>query len=274
MTLLITGAAGQLGSLIIQTLDGKVPAGQVIAGVRNLDQATLALDKGMQVRLTDYDRPDTLASAFEGVEQVLLISSSHTDDELRLQQHNRVIAAAKTAGVKHLLYTSFAFPPKGPIPTNHVHMLTEQAILASGLEYTMLRNALYIDFVGVLGMDEAIRSGELRTPPGAWRFNSVTRKDLAGGIAAVLSSAGHRNQIYELTAPAAWTFTDLATSLSELAGKPVVHREDPNIQHWIYPFMSKLDTSSTSDRLVQLLEGPVTGLTESIRPLLQGSEFL
>ncbi|QUL57802.1 NmrA family NAD(P)-binding protein [Paenibacillus tritici] len=271
MTIMITGATGQLGILIMEYLLERIPAGQMIAGVRKLEQAAPLQEQGIGVRVADYDVPESLNEAFDGITRLLLISSSHTDDNVRLAQHKRVIDAAVQSGVGHILYTGFAFSQRRSDPgkPDNVHTLTEQAIMESGLEYTFLRNALYIDFVGVLGLKEALSSGELITAPGEWRFNSVGRRDLAlAATAAVLGEDGAGNHIYELTAPQTWDFDDLAEVLTEVAGKPVVHRQDDGIQHWIYAFMSKLDTSSTSGDLERLMGRPVTPLKDSILPFL------
>ncbi|BBH23569.1 NAD(P)-dependent oxidoreductase [Paenibacillus baekrokdamisoli] len=268
MSIIITGANGQLGSLIIKHLLQKVSADQIIACVRDIEKAKEYQEQGIEVRFCDYDQPESLDLAFAGASKLLLISSSNTDDTVRLRQHVHVIEAAKKSKVEHLLFTSFAFLGVGSIPPSHLYLATEHAILTTGIPHTILRNALYTDFVGVLGLDAAIATGELRTYPGDWSFNTVTRNDLALGIAAVLSEPDHKNKTYELTAPRPWTFNELAIVLSELTGKSVSHRQDPEIQNWIYGFLGKIDTSSTSGDLERLIGGPVTSLKESIKPFI------
>ncbi|MNC12009.1 Quinone oxidoreductase 2 [compost metagenome] len=244
-----------------------MPAGQIIAGVRDPGKTAELHQLGLETRIVEYDAPETLDEAFAGVSKLLLISSSHTDDTVRLAQHKRVIDAAQRAGVDHILYTSFAFSQKET--SDNVHSLTEQAIQESGLRYTFLRNALYIDFINVLGLNEAIRSGVLTTYPGNWRFNVVSRIDLALATAAILAESGQDNQSYELTASQTWTFGDLAGALTGLAGKPVIHREDPGIQHWIYKFLSAIDTVSTTNDLERWMGREVTPLKESILPFIR-----
>lgn len=267
MTLMITGATGQLGKLIIMELLQKVPPEQIIAGVRNPDKAAELQQSGLEIRLVDYDIPETLESAFRGISRLLLISSPHQDDAVRLVQHKRVIDAACRAGVEHVFYTGFAFSHLGS-PDN-VHARTEQAIVDSGLRYTFLRNALYMDFINVLGLQEAVSSGVLATPPGDWCFNSVTRRDLALATAAILTSVQHDRSSYELTAPQTWDFTDLAEALSGLAGIPVIHREAPGIQHWSYNYLSSINTSSTTGDLERWMGRPVTPLKESIADFMK-----
>lgn len=270
MKILITGANGQLGSQIVEQLRHRIPAGQIVAGVRQVEQAQHLSEQGIEVRYVDYDMPESLTAAVHGISRLLLISSPHQDDSVRLTQHKQVIAAAKAGGVKHLLYTGLAFSgwTAGKDTPENVHALTEEAIVASGLEYTFLRNGLYMDFVGVLGLKEAMSSGELVTAPGAWAFNSVTRGDLALAAAVVLGREASGNQIYELASSQSWGFTDLAAVLTEVAGSRVVHREDAGVQHWIYAFLSRLDTSSTSGDLEQLIGRPLTSLKDSILPFL------
>lgn len=167
MKTMITGATGQLGRLIIDNLLQKMPQEQIVAGARHPDKAIELQRQGIEIRYADYDVPEGLEAAFHDISQLLLISSSHTDDGIRLAQHKRVIEAAVKAGVSHILYTGFAFPQQRiNIASGNVHTLTERVILDSGLEYTFLRNALYIDFVNVLGLKEASRRGELITHPG------------------------------------------------------------------------------------------------------------
>lgn len=273
MTILITGATGKLGSQIIENLLSRLSTSNFVAGVRNLDAAAPLTGRGVEVRCFDYDRPETLQNALAGVSKLLLISSSHTDDAVRLTGHKNVIDAAKTAGVAHILYTSFAFPQAGNVHPGNVHALTEQAILESGMEYTILRNGLYIDFVGVLGLNEAIRRGVLRTRPGDWRFNAVTRGDLARATANVLTGTGHEHRVYELAASHTWSFDNLAEVLTELAGKPVTHTEDRSVQHWIYHFLSSIDTTSTSEDLEYLMGQPAASLKESIMPFLNSRDL-
>lgn len=271
MKILITGATGQLGSQIIEQLRQRIHAGQIVAGVRKVEQAARLREQGIEVRYADYDVPESLEAAVQGITRLLLISSPHQDDSVRLTQHKQVIAAAKNGGVKHLLYTGLAFAgwTAGKDTPDNVHALTEQAIVESGLEYTFLRNGLYMDFVGVLGLKEAISSGELVTAPGAWTFNAVMRSDLALATAAVLSTEASGNQVYELAAPRTWNFADLTAVLTEVAGREVVHREDAGVQHWIYAFLSRMDTFSTSRDLEQLMGRPVTPLKDSILPFLE-----
>ncbi|MGO4547763.1 NmrA family NAD(P)-binding protein [Paenibacillus sp. 2TAB23] len=269
MKIAITGANGRLGRFIIDELIRFMPAEHIVACVRQPANAAGYAEKGVHVRYADYDQPASLDQAFSGVTKLLLISSSNQDDAVRLRQHRNVIDAAKKAGVQYLAYTSFAFIGEAAISLTQLHLATELAVIEAGIPYTFLRNALYTDFVIALGLHEAIATGKLRYPPGEWSFNSAVREDLAVAAAAVLTGDGHANKTYELAAPATWTFHELGTVLQELSGKTISLRPDPEVQHWIYPFLRKIDTASTSDDLVHLLGRPVTPLIESIKPFIQ-----
>ncbi|WP_337099216.1 NmrA family NAD(P)-binding protein [Paenibacillus sp. YIM B09110] len=273
MKIAITGANGQLGIIIMEQLLTRLPAEQMIACVREPGTMKRYGQLGVTVKRCDYDQPDTLPQAFEGATHVLLISSSHRDDLVRIRQHSHVIEAAKRADISHLMYTSFAYPEASSASIAHMHRATEQTILAAGMTYTFFRNAFYVDFVNVLDLNTAITSRELVIAPGNWHFNAVSRFDLGRAIASVLSEPElHSNRIYELTVPTAWQFNDLANALSELTGTSITVREDAAAQHWIYGLLRKLDTSSTSDAMERLIGSPVTSLLETIRPFIHPNQ--
>ncbi|MBY9080294.1 NmrA family NAD(P)-binding protein [Paenibacillus sp. HN-1] len=272
MKIIITGASGQLGSMIIERLLQTMPASQIVACVRRMESGSEWESQGIEVRCCDYDHPESLVKAFEGAAKLLLISSPHHDDTVRIRQHAHAVEAAKQANVGHLLYTGFAFAEKGSLSMTHLHLATEHAIMTTGIPYTLLRSGLYSDFIGSLGLQEALDTGELAVLPGDWAFNSVTRRDLADAAAAVLTGGDHQNRTYELSAAATWSFEDLAETLSELAGRPVSLTRNPEIRNWVYGFLSKIDTISTSGDLERLLGRPVASLKESVRPLFPLNE--
>ncbi|GLI10611.1 NAD(P)-dependent oxidoreductase [Paenibacillus tyrfis] len=270
MTILITGATGQLGRLIVGHLLQKVEAGQIIACVRHPEKAADFARLGIEVRYGDYDRPESLAEAYAGAggAKLLLISSPHPDDTVRIRQHVHAIEAAKQAQVGHLVYTGFAYPEKSSVTLTQLHLATEYAIRTTGIPYTFLRSALYTDFLAAIGLKEAAARGELITYPGDWAFNAVTRDDLALAAAAVLTEEGHDQRSYELTAPRSWTFGELAQTVSELTGKPVIHREDSAADSWLYRFLARIDTSSTSPDLERLIGRSATTLRETVKRLI------
>ncbi|MBC6609895.1 SDR family oxidoreductase [Hymenobacter sp. BT507] len=216
----ITGATGHLGRATLNALLSKVPANQLIALVRDPQKATDLSDQGVQVRQGNYNDPATLQAAFQGAEKVLLISGD--DLENRLQQHKNVIDAAKKAGVRHVLYTSVTNPSAdshfGASPS---HVATEAYLKESGLTYTMLRNTLYLDILPMMIGENALPSGQLYAAAGEGKVSYALRQDLAEATAAILATPGHDNQTYDLAPAPAYSFQDVAATLSEVAGQPV-----------------------------------------------------
>ncbi|HTK01861.1 MAG TPA: NAD(P)H-binding protein, partial [Bordetella sp.] len=135
MSIAITGATGQLGRLVIQELLRKLPAGDLLALART---PATAADLGITARPADYSRPETLPAALAGVDTLLLISSNEIGQ--RITQHRNVVDAAKRAGVKRIVYTSLLHADTSPLSLAPEHLDTEQAIKASGMAYTVLRN--------------------------------------------------------------------------------------------------------------------------------------
>ncbi|MER7177672.1 NAD(P)H-binding protein, partial [Streptomyces mesophilus] len=142
MSLVVTGATGNLGRLVIESLlDAGVPAGRIAAVVRNKEKAAALAERGVELRIADYSRPESLADAFAEGDRVLLVSGSEVGR--RVAQHQAVIDAAKSAGVALLAYTGVLGGPAADFKLADEHKATEQAILDSGLPYTFLRNGWY-----------------------------------------------------------------------------------------------------------------------------------
>ncbi len=219
MTIAITGATGQLGRLAIGAL--KARGQSPIALVRDPAKAA---DLGVEARAFDYKAIETLAPALKGVTTLVLISSNDFDD--RAGQHRNVIAAAKAAGVGRILYTSLLNATKSTMLLAADHKATEEAILASGLTYTILRNGWYTEnHTGSLG--GAIAAGAMIGSAGAGRFSSAARADYADAIAATAATSGHDNAIYELAGDVAYSYADMAAEVSRLTGKTIPYNDLP-----------------------------------------------
>lgn len=222
--ILVTGATGKLGGQVIEQLVRKVSAGQIVAGVRDPGKAADLARLGVHVRLADYDRPDTLASALAGVDKVLLISTSELGG--RLARHRAVIDAAKRAGVRLLVYTSILHAPSSTLALAAEHRATEEAIRASGLPFVFLRNGWYIEnYTENLG--PVLAQGAILGSSGDGRVAAATRADFAAAAVAVLTGAGQENRIYELAGDEPFSMADLAAEVSSRAGKPVAYRDLP-----------------------------------------------
>lgn len=219
MTIAITGATGQLGRLAIGAL--KARGQSPIALVRDPAKAA---DLGVEARAFDYKATETLAPALKGVTTLVLISSNDFDD--RAGQHRNVIAAAKAAGVGRILYTSLLNATKSTMLLAADHKATEEAILASGLTYTILRNGWYTEnHTGSLG--GAFAAGAMIGSAGAGRFSSAARADYADAIAATAATSGHDNAIYELAGDVAYSYADMAAEVSRLTGKTIPYNDLP-----------------------------------------------
>lgn len=214
----VTGASGQLGSLVIQALLGTVPASQVVAIVRDTSKVEYLRSLGVQVREGDYTKPVTLAAALQGVNKLLLVSSSEVGQ--RLRQHKNVIQAAKSASVELIAYTSILHADTSPLLLAQEHIATEQLIRDSGLPFVFLRNAWYIEnYFSAVGT--ALQTGKVLGAAGEGNFSAASRADFAAAAAAALTDNDQAGKIYELAGDQAFTLSELAATLSELSGKPV-----------------------------------------------------
>jgi NAD(P)H dehydrogenase (quinone) len=194
--IVVTGATGQLGQLVIEGLLKRVPAAEITAAVRNPAKAAAFATRGVQVRTADYNEPETLSDAFEGADRVLLISSN--DIRHSLPQHTAVVEAAQQAGVGLLAYTSLLHADTSPLMVALPHKQTEPVIRDSGVPFTFLRNNLYTDHYAQQ-IRQAVKSGTLVGSAGQGRVASATRADLAAAAVAVLTGDGHENKVYELS---------------------------------------------------------------------------
>ena len=219
MSIGITGAAGQLGRLVTARLLESIDPAELVLTTRNPDALADAAARGIAVRAADFAAPDGLAAAFAGVDRLLLISTDVIGE--RLAGHRAAIAAAVAAGVRHVVYTSVPEPvPANPALAVPDHAATEEALRASGLHWTTLRNNLYAD-MQVAGLQHAAATGQLVTNTGTGAAAYATRADCAGAAAGALLSAGDTDRTLDVTGPAALTAADLAQLAAGLGDRPV-----------------------------------------------------
>ncbi|OGX90991.1 SDR family oxidoreductase [Hymenobacter coccineus] len=222
--LAITGATGQLGHATIQALLPKVPPQEIVAVVRDPQKAAALSLLGVQVRQGDYNDPASFGAAFQGVDTVLLISTSETENELRIRQHRQAIDAAQQAGVRHVVYTSITNPsPDSRFAASPGHFATEQYLKASGLTYTILRNTLYLDIVPMLVGQDVLTSGKIYFAAGDGQVGFALRDEIGQVLANVLTTDGHDNQFYNIAPGPTYSFQDIAATLNEVTGQPVAY---------------------------------------------------
>lgn len=284
MTIVVTGATGHLGHLIVEALlrDGVAPS-DIVAGGRNLAKLDDLAGRGIRVASIDYDEPQTLTAAFTGADTLMLVSASEPGK--RVEQHRAAIDAAVAAGISRIVYTS---APKAK--TSHLilapeHKGTEELIDASGIPFTILRNGWYTENY-VQTAKQAAETGVLVSSVGDGRVASASRKDYADAAAAVLTAPGHEGKVYELSGDVAWTQDDLAAAISKATGKPVVYRRVDTAEHvsllksaglddGTIGFVTALDSNindgvlaETSGDLATLIGRPTTPLEQGLAEAL------
>lgn len=218
--IVVTGATGQLGSRIVDRLLERIPASQVGVSVRDTAKVAHLAAAGVRVRRGEYSDPGSLADAFEGADQVLIVSAGSTGHDA-VQQHRTAIDAARDAGARRILYTSHMASDTdslfAPMPD---HAATEQYLAGIGIPYTALRHGLYATTVPLL-LGPALQTGELVAPadgPVSW----TNHDDLAEAAAIALAEEGRLDGASPpLTAPDAHDLDDIAGILSELAGRHI-----------------------------------------------------
>ncbi len=228
--ILVTGATGQLGALVIDALLKTAPASDIAGLVRPAkdgapSKAERLESRGVQARAGDYADPASLRAALQGVERLLFISSSEMDG--RVAQHRNVVEAAMAAGVRLIAYTSVLHADRSPLGLAEDHRQTEALLAASGVPSVLLRNGWYTENY-MACLPAALAHDAVLGAAGEGRIASAARADYAEAAAAVLaSSEDHGGRTYELAGDAAYTLAELAAELSRQVGRPVAYKDLP-----------------------------------------------
>lgn len=279
----ITGATGQLGQHVIESLLNTVPASTVVAIVRNPAKAQALTAQGIHVRQSDYSDEAALKLALQGVDKLLLISSSEVGQ--RAPQHQNVINAAKAAGVKFIAYTSLLHADTSPLGLADEHVETEKMLADSGIAYTLLRNGWYTENY-LASAPAALEHGVFIGAAGDGKIASATRADYAAAAAHVISETGHEGKVYELAGDNGWTLTQLAAELTKQSGKPVTYQnlseadfaaalKGVGLPAGLADMLADSDTGASkgglfddSKTLSKLIGRPTTTLAESVKGIL------
>jgi NAD(P)H dehydrogenase (quinone) len=221
--ILVTGASGHLGRAIIRNLleTYNVAPSDIVAATRDPAKLSDLAAKGIEIRKADFDDAASLPAAFAGIERLLIISTDALHiPGIRIVQHAAAVEAAVKAGVKHLLYTSMLEPDDSLVSFANEHLASEQAVIASGIPYSIFRNGWYMENY-FLGLPHALSDGKWYTSAGEGRVANISRNDCASSIAAVLSAATAKTATYNLTGPKAQTTEDVAALVRDVTGRPL-----------------------------------------------------
>ncbi|KAA1144404.1 SDR family oxidoreductase [Citrobacter freundii] len=279
----ITGATGQLGQHVIESLLKTVPASQIVAIVRNPAKATALSQQGITVRQADYSDEAALTAALQGIDKLLLISSSEVGQ--RAPQHRNVVNAAKAAHVKFIAYTSLLHADTSPLGLADEHVATEKMLAESGIAYALLRNGWYTENY-LASAPAALEHGVFIGAAGEGKIASATRADYAAAAARVISEDGHSGKTYELAGDAGWTLSQLAAELAKQSGKKVVYQnlseadfaaalKGVGLPAGLADMLADSDTGASkgglfddSHTLSKLIGRPTTSLADSVKGIV------
>ncbi|WP_212024451.1 SDR family oxidoreductase [Citrobacter portucalensis] len=279
----ITGATGQLGQYVIESLLKTVPASQIVAIVRNPAKATALSQQGITVRQADYSDEAALTAALQGIDKLLLISSSEVGQ--RAPQHRNVVNAAKAAHVKFIAYTSLLHADTSPLGLADEHVATEKMLSESGIAYALLRNGWYTENY-LASAPAALEHGVFIGAAGEGKIASATRADYAAAAARVISEDGHAGKTYELAGDAGWTLSQLAAELAKQSGKKVVYQnlseadfaaalKGVGLPAGLADMLADSDTGASkgglfddSHTLSKLIGRPTTSLADSVKGIV------
>ncbi len=221
-TVLVTGASGKLGRKTIEfLLEAGKPAAEIIATTRDVSRLSDLAEKGVIVRQADFNQPDSLAEAFAGADRVAIISTDALDPSTdRLAQHSAAVNAAKAAGAGHIVYTSLVGADGSLISFAGDHLGTEEAIKASGLSYTILRNAWYQENL-LQSLPDALSHGVMMSAAGDGKLNYIAHDDCARALAAALMADDAGSKTYTLVGVHGHTIEDVAALARKASGKPL-----------------------------------------------------
>ncbi|KAA8997668.1 SDR family oxidoreductase [Affinibrenneria salicis] len=250
----VTGATGHLGRLVIEALLNNISASEIVATVRNPAKAQDLKDLGVIVRQADYSQPDTLKTAFTGVDKLLLISSSEVGQ--RSEQHRSVINAAKQAGVKLIAYTSLLKLDNSPLLLAHEHRDTEAALKASGVPYVLLRNGWYTENYAA-SIAPALAHNAFIGSAGDGRISSAPRIDYAYAAAKVLLSDAQEGKVYELAGDDSYSLSEFSAEIARQSGKEVNYVNLPQSE-----FAAALKSAGLPDGLADVLADSDAGASK------------
>ena len=281
MKIAVTGATGQLGSLVVAQLKKRVSGENIVALVRTPEKAA---GLGVEARAFDYNQPEGLSDALKGIDRLVLISGSEIGQ--RARQHANVIDAAKKAGVKWIVYTSLLHADTSSLSLAVEHVATEKALKESDIAHTVLRNGWYTEnYVG--SIEGALAAGAFVGSAGDGKIASATRADFAEAVAVAVTDESHKGKVYELAGDKAYTLADLAAEVSKQSGKNIPYNNLPESEYanilknvglpeTFANAIASWDTSASkgdlfddSRQLSKLIGRPTTPLADTVKSVLK-----
>lgn len=217
----ITGATGQLGSLVVSELKKRVDSDNLVALVRSTEKAK---DLGIEASEFDYNNLELLEKALIGIDRLVFISSNEIGE--RARQHKNVIEAAKKSNVNWIVYTSLLKADTSSVSLAGEHLTTEQELKASSIDYTILRNGWYTENYTV-SVSSAIENGAFIGSAGDGKISSASRLDYAEALAVVITNESNKGKTFELAGDNSYTLTDLAKEISKQTGKDIPYNNLP-----------------------------------------------
>jgi NAD(P)H dehydrogenase (quinone) len=285
MKILVTGATGKLGTQVVEALLKTIPSSQLAVSVRNPEKTEGLKARGVEVRHGDFDRPETLDSAFAGIDRLLIISTDG-DIETRIRQHTNAVAAAQRAQVGFIVYTSIVNASESKLFLAPVHRVTEEAIIQTGIPYSFLRNNWYLE--NEIGSIQGVLAGApWFTSAGNGKAGWALRQDYAEVAAAVLAGNKHENTIYELSGKL-MTQEELVSVIGTVLGKevPVQQVDDAKyaeimigagVPDFVIPILVGIQKGNRegaleieSNDFEKLLGRPVTPIREALTHIING----
>jgi NAD(P)H dehydrogenase (quinone) len=221
--IIVSGASGNLGGLTVEALLARgVPANRLILVSRTPETLQKYGALGASLRFGDFTQPESLPAAYQGGSRMLLISVGGQGDVSASELLGRAINVAKSVGVRHIAYTSYVGLTRGDVTGRAAdHQATEALLEASGLEWTMLRNSIYMDGQMLRQARTMVESGRGVIPPNESPIGFISRADCAAAAAAVLVGPGHENRIYDVTGPDLLGVSEIAAIVSDMTGEAV-----------------------------------------------------
>ncbi len=246
--ILVTGATGHLGGAVVEQLLKNLAPNEFAILARDQNKAKHFADKGVEVRIADFDNKDSLDKAFKGISKVLLIPTIVPN---RLEQNKLVTDMAVKNGVKHIVYPGISHKNinESAVEGLDAHFKTEDYIRGSGLIYTFLRNNLYMDTLPLYAGENVFEKG-FYLPAGNGKVPFVLRREMGEAAANVLLEDGHENKTYDIAGNVLYSYQDVADALSKISGKRVSYTAaEPET------FAQQLKESGVDDFIIFIVTG-------------------